>query len=141
MCSALWCQGRSESPAGRFLLLFWPCAGVDGRRGQGDVRLEDLSCSQSPSAPSAGRIPGAAAHPVTNSAVSSSKCMAVISHRQELPRAGVVWIKEWLLMGELLTRNWEKLQAGSHLWLRTQALPNVCSAVPLPKSKEREVAV
>lgn len=43
-------------------------------------------------------------------------------------------------MGELLTRNWEKLQAGRHLWFRTQVLPDVISAV-LPKSKEREVTL
>lgn len=42
-------------------------------------------------------------------------------------------------MEKLLTRNWEKLQAGHHLWLHTQMLSNVCSVVPLPESKEREV--
>lgn len=51
------------------------------------------------------------------------------------------WVRRWLLIGELLTRNWEKLQAGCYLWRHTQMLPNVCSAVPQPKSKEREVTL
>lgn len=48
MCDAQ----EGHSPADRFLPLLWPCAGVDGRRDQRDMRLVDLSLPQCPSAPS-----------------------------------------------------------------------------------------